>query len=132
MSLAHWRGVLLELVWPNSVDAIFLTLAGILLWTVRRDRNVRDCYNTLFAAVALAAALATIGKLGADVNYFLGVRMSAALAAGALVGTLWNGKAPSRLALCLASAALCSMVPSMRQLLPAAREASVKRRGPSR
>jgi hypothetical protein len=117
-SYAGWRGLLARMV-AGCPDLFVLHAIGLILWldAGTRPRAVRPAALTL---VILAGSLGLSGKLGADMNYYLSLRVAAALA----VGTLWhavhapagNGRAPrARSAApvaCLAIANL-ALVPSV-------------------
>lgn len=66
-----------------SSDLIVFPVIGLILWTVRRPRDVRLATLTV---VILATSLAASSKRGADLNYYLNLHLVEALA----VGALWN------------------------------------------
>jgi hypothetical protein len=74
-----------------SPDLLLFPAIGLWLWSGQRPRETR--LSTL-AVIVLAASLGTSGKRGADLNYYLSLRIVAALAAG----TLWHlaGQAAAR------------------------------------
>ncbi len=67
----------------DAPELILLTIVGIVLWLARPRR---DLPLAALAVVQLATSLVASMKLGADFNYFLGLRLVAALAAGGLWG----------------------------------------------
>ncbi len=99
-----------------------LALVGVALWN---SGGRRETDLTVLAVTMLAAGLVTIGKLGADLNYFLGLRNVAALAAGTLWGIAFQPKAHLRPRLAGAAVLITALiVPSLRQ---AAAEADTAR-----
>ncbi|MHC5541806.1 hypothetical protein ACYOEI_26610, partial [Singulisphaera rosea] len=79
---ANWVSTI-ERVLLFSTDLIVFPVIGLILWTSRRPRDVR---SSTLAVVILAASLLGSSKRGADLNYYLSLRVVEAWA----VGTLWN------------------------------------------
>jgi hypothetical protein len=94
---AAWRALFDRVVLTSS-DVLLMPILGLWLWVGpgARARDVRPAALTL---VLLAASLGLSGKIGADMNYYMSLRIAEALA----VGTLWRrihadpgpGRAPS-------------------------------------
>lgn len=76
---AHGRKIV-SLVAGRSPELFVLSFAGLILWL---RRTTRDVPLASLAAVLVSAGLVTCFKFGSDSNYFLGMRLIAALAAGA-------------------------------------------------
>jgi hypothetical protein len=66
-----------------SPDLLYLSAVGLGLWLARRPREVRPAALVL---VLLVSAVGLSGKVGADLNYYLSLRIAEAMA----VGTLWH------------------------------------------
>jgi hypothetical protein len=99
---------LLRRVCILSPDLVVFSVVGILLWNTREQRDLR---SIVLAVVVLGSSLVLSGKSGADLNYFISLRVVEALA----VATLWSRarSAISRrarlgvlIAACIGSAAL--------------------------
>jgi hypothetical protein len=101
-------------------DLFVLPALGLGFWLLH-PAGPRELRPAVLVVLLLAASLGLSGKLGADMNYYLSLRVAEALA----VGTLWNAvharpeekRLPSRirsagLAACLL-VALASMIPSL-------------------
>jgi hypothetical protein len=76
-------GSTLRTVRVATPDILFLPVVGLWLWLGDRPRDVRLAALVL---VLLAASLGLTGMIGADINYYLSLRVAEALA----VGTLWH------------------------------------------
>jgi hypothetical protein len=100
---ATWRMMLLRVA-EASPDLLFMPVVGLVLWIGGRPRDLRAATLTVGL---LAFALGLSGKVGADVNYYLSLRVAEAIA----VGTLWHavhavaGRSTARRALLAATAA---------------------------
>jgi hypothetical protein len=75
-----WR-VLFGRVALIGGDLLVLPVAGLVLWLGQRPRAVRPAALTI---VLLSAAVGLSGKIGADMNYYLCLRIPEGFAAGAL------------------------------------------------
>jgi hypothetical protein len=78
--LARWCSLLYR-VYLTSGDVVVLPLLGLVLWQTERPRAVGPA---ALAVVLLVASFTLSGKEGADLNYFLWLRLPAALAVAAL------------------------------------------------
>lgn len=78
--LLGWWNTLSRLVLIGA-EVPILSIIGIILWTTGERRE--PAWAAL-AIVLLIVSFTTSAKLGADLNYFLGLRLTAALAAGGL------------------------------------------------
>jgi hypothetical protein len=87
-----WRSLLGTVV-QATPDLLFLPVVGLVLWLTDRPRDVR---LASLAAVLLAAALGLSGKVGADLNYYLSLRVAEASAVGALWHALHATEVRSR------------------------------------
>ncbi|WP_169978358.1 hypothetical protein [Tautonia rosea] len=83
--LSDWQRTLSRL-WQLGPELPILALVGLVLWTVRRER--RDPSLVVLAGVVLVGAIVLAMKSGSDLNYFLGLRLVAAMAAGAVWGSV--------------------------------------------
>ena len=79
-----WR-LLLDRTILIASDLLLLPLAGLVLWLGERPRALRPAALTV---VLLSSALVLSGKVGADMNYYLCLRIPAAFAIGAVWRTL--------------------------------------------
>jgi hypothetical protein len=107
-----WHSILYRVV-TTSPDLLVLPLVGLWLWVGSRPRDLR---SAALAVVILTSSLVLSGKVGADMNYYLSLRVVEAIAAGAL----WHaadapaGKSRGRSAALVTATALAtiSLVPS--------------------
>ena len=80
-----WAGeqcvAMLVYLMRKSPEIVWFSLLGGVLWTTGRYRN-RELL--VLAVILWLSAIATCGKRGSDLNYFLSLRIIAALAAGTL------------------------------------------------
>lgn len=76
----NWLATLRRLV-VLSPDMLVFPVVGLVLWNARRPRDVR---STTLTVVILAASLVTSAKRGADLNYYMSLRVVEALGVGAL------------------------------------------------
>jgi hypothetical protein len=76
-----WWWQTISLVGRGDPQLFILPLAGVVIWT--RGPSREPAWSVL-AGLLLAATVIMVAKRGADVNYFLGIRSVAGLAAGAL------------------------------------------------
>jgi hypothetical protein len=83
-SFATWRLVLARIV-RSAPDLLLFPVVGLWLWLggVGRSRP-RELRPAVLVVSLLAASLGLSAKLGADVNYYLSLRIAEALAVGAL------------------------------------------------
>ncbi|CAN5634609.1 hypothetical protein BH23PLA1_BH23PLA1_06480 [soil metagenome] len=91
---AGWRALLGRL-WTLGRDLILLTSLGLILWRTPRRRDVS--LATLAVVVPGLSVVAAL-KLGAELNYFLGLRLVAAMAVGALWAEVLGSPAEADLA----------------------------------
>jgi hypothetical protein len=84
-SLALWRR-LLERMAVGCPDLFVLPAIGLWLWLEGGPARLRTVRPAVLTIVLLVGSLALSGKTGADMNYYLSLRVTAALAAG----TLWH------------------------------------------
>ncbi len=75
-----WR-ILLRRVLETGPELIWLPVVGFLFWSLRRPR---DPSLATLVVIQLAASIISSLKIGADLNYFLSLRLVAGLAGGAL------------------------------------------------
>jgi hypothetical protein len=75
-----WSG-LLRTIARSTPDVLIVPMLGLAFWLGRRPREVRPATLT---GVMLASSLILSGKVGADMNYYLGLRIAEGLAVGAL------------------------------------------------
>jgi hypothetical protein len=106
--LSAWLAMLGRLCMLGP-DLLVLPLAGLVAWGSGRAEDRKPMILTL---VLLGVSLLAAGKRGADLNYFLSLRVVAALAAGALWGAVQDPAArnPRRLLALLVLGAV-SLVP---------------------
>ncbi|MEW4568713.1 hypothetical protein AB1L88_12680 [Tautonia sp. JC769] len=83
--LADWRRTLARLG-QFGPELPILALVGMVLWTVRRQDRAPSL--AVLAGVVLVGAVVLAMKSGSDLNYFLGLRLVAALAGGAVWGSV--------------------------------------------
>ena len=102
---SQFEQILVARVCRPMPDVLVLPVIGIALWTTRAYRDVP---LAVLAVVEFAACGVAIMKLGADFNYFLGMRLVAALAGATLVSGLWRETRPAA-SLGLMAAAVASM-----------------------
>jgi hypothetical protein len=76
-----WAEDLLWRLWVLGPEMIALWVVGLALWLARAER---DYALATMNVVLVGSAFATSTKLGADLNYFLGPRLVAAMALGAV------------------------------------------------
>ena len=88
-SLAAWGRIMTRLA-MIGLELPLLAIAGMILWS-RGDSRERSW--AALAAVQLPVSLITSAKYGADLNYFLGLGIVAALAAGTLWDAVWRSAA---------------------------------------
>jgi hypothetical protein len=81
-SYDSWRA-LLHRIYELSSETMFLSVVGLWLWLTRRPRDVRPASWTL---LIVAGAVVLSGKVGADLNYYLSLRVVDAMA----IATLWH------------------------------------------
>ncbi len=81
-SFPTWRMVSRRIV-VSSPDLLLLPAIGVWLWLRDRSRP-REVRPAALVLVLLASSLVLSAKLGADMNYYLSLRVAAALAVGAL------------------------------------------------
>lgn len=95
----------------GAPDLLVFSVLGLLLWSWASPRELRWCS---LGAVVLASSLVFSGKRGADLNYYLSLRVIEALAVGTLWQTAGAAKHPgARAALVLAAAlGAVSLLPS--------------------
>jgi hypothetical protein len=79
-SYRDWRTLLDHILYIDA-DQLLLPAVGLVLWLRERPRAIRPAVLTV---ALLAGALGLSGKVGADTNYYLGLRVPEALAVGAL------------------------------------------------
>ncbi|RUL88543.1 hypothetical protein [Tautonia sociabilis] len=84
----YWRMVL-EGIRDRAPELLIFPALGLVLWAFQRPREPA---LAALAVLVPAAAVITSRKVGSDLNYFLGARLVAALAAGAVWGWLASGK----------------------------------------
>jgi len=96
----------------SSPDLLLFAVVGTIAWMRSRPRETE---LAVFAIMIVAVCLATSAKLGADLNYFLGLRGVEALAIGKLwhSATALNGR-PGLLAAAGLLLGAMSMIPSVR------------------
>jgi hypothetical protein len=83
-SYATWR-LVLERIVRSSPELLLFPAVGLWLWLGGRDRSrPLEIHPTVLVLSLLAAALGLSAKLGADINYYLNLRIAEALAVGAL------------------------------------------------
>ncbi len=80
-------------------------MVGLVLWNTGGRHDVRP---TVLTAVWLVVSVATAAKLGADLNYFLGLRWAACWAAGSLWAAARGGP-PARSGWAAAAAAVLAL-----------------------
>lgn len=109
--VSEWLRTLRRLV-ETSPDLVIILAIGLWLW-IGRGAGTRDVRWAVLAVVLLGSGLVMAAKYGADLNYFLSLRIPESLA----IGTLWhagrtaNGRRRSA-ALCAAAAlAIVALVP---------------------
>jgi hypothetical protein len=74
---------------PEAVVLVsFMPIAAAGLWGTIDPRRPRDLPLATLAAVQLAGSMLAATKLGSELNYFLGLRLVAALAGGAAWGAV--------------------------------------------
>ena len=99
-------------------DLLLLPAAGLWLWRGDRSRP-REVRPATLVLVLLASALVLSAKLGADINYYLSLRVAEGLAVGALWHAVHSnapGQRPRRRSAALAATTLVAsalMVPSV-------------------
>ncbi|WP_152052371.1 ArnT family glycosyltransferase [Tautonia marina] len=81
--LTDWQRTLSRL-WQLGPELPILALVGVVLWTVPRGLPERSL--AVLAGVVLTGAIVLAMKSGSDLNYFLGLRLVAAMAGGAVWG----------------------------------------------
>ncbi len=86
--LPEWRRTMGRL-WTLGREMPLMTLAGLIVWLSPKGRDIS--LATLCIVVPGLSVLAAL-KLGADLNYFLGFRLVAALGVGALWGVLMGSQ----------------------------------------
>jgi hypothetical protein len=123
---ATWWFILRRIV-RASPELLLLPALGLWLWLRPEDRSrPREAGPAILAFSLLAAGLGLSAKVGADINYYLSLRVAAALA----VGALWHAvhvnagataaPRPFRRSAALAAAsllAIVALVPSFRNAL---------------
>jgi hypothetical protein len=83
-SYATWR-LVLERIVRNSPELLLFPVVGLWLWLGGRGRSRPfEVRPAVLVVSLLAAAVGLSAKLGADVNYYLSLRIAAALGVGAL------------------------------------------------
>ena len=92
-SLAGWADTLSRLA-LLGFELPLLAIVGTIVW---RRGDSRERSWAALAAVQLAVSLVASAKYGAGLNYFLGLGIVAALAAGTLCDAAWHSAARPRL-----------------------------------
>ena len=107
----EWLRTLRRLV-ESSPDLLLIPAIGLWLWT-GRGAETRDVRWAVLATVLLGSSLVMSAKYGADLNYFLSLRIPESLA----IGTLWHagrhgeGMAPVGVLSAAAALAIVALVP---------------------
>ena len=123
--VSEWLRTLRRLV-ELSPDLVLIPAIGLWLWT-GRGAGTRDVRWAVLAIVLLGTSLGMSAKYGADLNYFLSLRVPESLA----IGTLWHAGRTAkgrRRSAALSAAAALAIIVMVPGTLHAASQALLARR----